>query len=262
MLKALRQLAKQAAEEGWGDGPENWAQGDFATLSSSEIEATNQLSELLQSARRNALPPPDQRWKLALFAGALVLGLLIAYQFRGPFILADSEPKVLKFETPLEQLFHAKTMADSPEGWRAVWDDRFGEIDLYTRHLAMQGLVRYYFRVGDHSSALPALRELAALPESQRSLRTFGLVGLAVAHAELQHKQQAQEAIQLLSTTDLGDLSPHRRGALRTLPPTSSVNLGPSKGVTLRRRWVNLAFQGCVLHGTFSPLEPPHPTTI
>ncbi|MGI9455984.1 MAG: serine/threonine-protein kinase [Aeoliella sp.] len=208
LIKALRRLAKRAAGDGWGEGPENWSLGDFAAISASEIEATRQLDGLLRDIRSATLPKTNHRRVVWMLVASLLVGALLTRAARGPFVLAGSQPKVLEFETPLEQLFHAKTMADTPDGWKAVWNEqRFGDVDPYTRHLAEQGLVRYYFRAGDYQPALSYLRVLADLPESQSSLKTFGLVGLAVAHAELGHETQSQQARGLLSTADVDDLS-------------------------------------------------------
>ncbi len=213
LLKSLHQLAKRAANEGWGEGPENWSLGDFAAIGTSEIEATHQLNRLLGDLRSTALPKTNRKRLLGILAASLFVGALLAWVARGPFVLTGSQPRVLELDTPAAQLFHAKTAADTPDGWRAVWDNRFDEVDPYTRHLAMQGLVRYYFRAGDYRPALPFLRELAALPaESQPLLRAFGLVGLAVAHSELGNKKPSQVAMQQLSRTIVDDL--HRTDSL------------------------------------------------
>ena len=136
---------------------------------------------------------------------SVLIGALLAAMLREPYVLAESEPQVASRDTPQEQLFHAM-LVDTPDAWRAVWDERFESVDSHTRQLAMQGLVRYYFRGGNYESALPYLDQLADLPGGQRSFKTFGLVGLAVAHSELGNQQQVDEARQRLDPTDVDRL--------------------------------------------------------
>src|SRR5690606_25911232 len=114
-----------------------------------------------------------------------------------------------QYDSPLKQLIHAK-QADTPDAWKAVWHSRFTDIDPFTRHLAMQGLVRYYFRHGtpdDYRASLEYLHPLATLSENQAGLRTFGLLGLAVAYGELGNQTEANKARQLPDSEAIERLS-------------------------------------------------------
>lgn len=204
-LHALRQLAKQAADDGWAEGPENWSLGDFAAVNASEIEATNKLSKVLHGTRQVSLPRLHLSRVAWLAVSSMLVGAVVALLLREPHVLAGSEPQVVERETPQQQLFHAY-LVNTPDAWRAVWSERFESVDPYTKHLAMQGLVRYYFRDHNYEAAIPYLEQLANLPDAQRSFKTFGLVGLAVAHAELGNQEAANRAKQKLNPADVEEL--------------------------------------------------------
>jgi len=201
LLRALRELAKTAAGEGWAEGPENWSLSDFSTTASSEIEATGELNQLMREARKLTPPQIDRRRWLAVTVASLVAGGALAALLQRPYVLASSQPEVLAYETPLAQLFHAK-MVDSPDAWQAVLR-RFPTADSAIRYQAHQGLSRYYLRNADYRRALPHLEELAAAPNSERTLRAFALVGLSVARAELGNMTESQAARQLIATGDI-----------------------------------------------------------
>src|SRR5690606_13530866 len=112
------------------------------------------------------------------------------------------------YDNPTQQLLHAK-WANTPEAWKAVWDERFGETDPLNRYFAQQGLVRYYFSHGqpdDYRAALPYLRDLAALSKNQNRLRLFGIMGLAVAHAELGNVEEAERMRVQLTPDDIATM--------------------------------------------------------
>jgi serine/threonine protein kinase len=207
LLRALHVVAKTAAAEGWAEGPESWPLGDLAAETQADLAATEQLGEVLQKVRR--LSRGGSRspllWGAVLSA---LLGGLIAASLRQPFALADSQPPLPQYDNPFQQLLHAK-LANTPEAWKAVWDERFGEIDPFNRHFAEQGLVRYYFNHGqpdDYRAALPYLRNLAALSQNQSRLRLFGMVGLAVAYAELGNIEQSERIRIQLTPDDIATL--------------------------------------------------------
>lgn len=201
LLRALRELAKSAASDGWAEGPENWSLSDFAATTGSEIEATGELNQLMREARKLTPPQINRRRMLAVVAVSLIAGGALAAVLQRPYVLASSQPEVLAYDTPLAQLFHAK-MVDSPDAWQAVLR-RFPTADSAIRYQAHQGLARYYLRNADYRRALPHLDELAAAPTSERTLRAFALVGLSVAHAELGNMPESQAARQLIATGDI-----------------------------------------------------------
>src|SRR5690606_3474056 len=112
------------------------------------------------------------------------------------------------YDNPTQQLLHAK-FANTPDAWKAVWDSRFEHVDPLTRNFAQQGLVRYYFSQGqpdDYRAAIPYLENLASLSDHQSRLRLFGIMGLAVAHAELGDLAEAQRNRQKLTPQDVTTL--------------------------------------------------------
>lgn len=201
LLRALRLLAKQAADDGWAEGPENWSLSDLSPVGGASIEATDQLEHLMRGARAARPPKLDARRLIATGTIALLVGAALAALVRQSYVLADSEPEVASFDTPLEQLFHAK-MVDTPDAWQQVID-RFPTADLFVKNQALLGLARWYIKAADYRAALPYLDELAAAPESQRATRTFARVALAVAHAELGDREEAQRYRQLVSVAEV-----------------------------------------------------------
>ena len=201
LLRALRQLAKQAAEDGWAEGPENWSLSDIAGLSQTHLAATGELERAMQSTRAIGLPRSKRNRTVRLVAVSLVVGAALALLLRRPYVLAGDEPTVEIYNSAREQLFHAK-WHDTPEAWLAVLEN-FPKADAFDRNLAKQGLARWYLHAGDYHAALPYLADLATVPESQETTRTFAHVGLAVAHAELGNLDQARRSHQMVSASDL-----------------------------------------------------------
>ncbi len=207
LLRSLHLLAKQAAAEGWAEGPENWPMGEFGAETRGSIEATEQLDEVLRKVRRLGQGGKSTALVWGGIA-SLILGGLLAAAVRQPFALAESEAELPLYDNPTQQLLHAK-LAKTPDAWKAVWDSRFGEIDPFTYHFAQQGLVRYYFSQGqpdDYRAAIPYLEDLASLSDNQSRLRLFGIMGLAVAHAELGNLTESERSRQKLTAQDVTTL--------------------------------------------------------
>lgn len=204
LLRALRLLAKQAADEGWAEGPENWSLSDLSAVGGTSIEATAALDQLMRGTRAVRTPQIDRRRLLVTMAVALVVGACVAAISRQNYVLADSEPDVASFETPLEQLFHAK-MVDTPDAWQQVIE-RFPTADIAVKNQALQGLARWYLKAEDYRAALPYLNELSNAPANQRATRTFAHVALTVAHSELGNLQEARRYRQLVSVTDVDSM--------------------------------------------------------
>ncbi len=202
LLRALRGLAKQAADEGWAEGPENWSLGDLAAVAPS-IAATGELDQLMRGTRQLEIPKLDRRRTLRLISLAVLGGAALAAIARRPYVLAGDQPVVLEYETARGQLFHAK-MHNTPAAWQAVLD-RFPSADPLVRYQALQGLARFYLKAGDYTAALPALDALAEVPASQRTTRSFALLALTVAHAELGNLDQAQRYKQMLAASDIDE---------------------------------------------------------
>ncbi len=191
LLRELRGLARRAAEDGWAEGPENWSLGDLSAVSQSQLAATEQLDKLMRQSRSLRLADISRRPWIAWIVGGLLLGLILGVITRPGFALEDAQPRAASYETPLEQLYYAKQV-DTEAAWKAVIE-RFPGADEFYHHLAMQGLVRHYYRFSQPERAVPLLELLAKLPESQPELRTFGIAGLAVAYDQTGRSAESRE---------------------------------------------------------------------
>lgn len=204
LLRELRLIAKQAADNGWAEGPENWSLGDLAAVGSSQIEATSELDHLMRGTRAVQLPGVNRRRLVLAIGGALVTGAALAALIRQPYVLAGSQPQVLECDTALEQLFHAK-MVDTPAAWRMVLE-RFPAAGIAVQNQARQGLARWYLKTEDYTAALPYLEELANAPPNQTAARMFAYVALTVSHAELGNSEESQRYKQLVPPADIDEM--------------------------------------------------------
>jgi eukaryotic-like serine/threonine-protein kinase len=201
LLVDLRQVASEAAAEGWGDGPEEWSLAEWIATSDSRRQAAAELQRLM----RQSSELEKQRWRpgrgLLVAAAALLVGLIAGALFRArPYLDPSGRESVSiqKREMAWAQLFQAN-MAPSEEAWRVV-RRYFPNEDQYVYDLADIGLVRYYLFNSpspDYRQALPILESLAqtsdaASPESP--LRPFVLAGLCVANQRLGRTEEALES--------------------------------------------------------------------
>jgi serine/threonine-protein kinase len=200
LLRELRALARRAADEGWAEGPENWSLGDLAAVSATQLAATEQLDRLMKQSRALRLSDMGRRPLVRSIAAGAMLGLLVGLFTRPGFALEDAQPKAVAYDTPLEQLYYAKKV-DTEAAWLAVIE-KFNTADEYYHHLAMQGLVRYYYRFSQPERAIAWLDRLAKLPLSQLELRTFGIAGLAVAYDQTGNREAA-DRMRAQMTTDM-----------------------------------------------------------
>lgn len=203
LMRELRMLAKQAAADGWAEGPENWSLSDLSAFGGT-IAATGDLEQLMRGTRALQVPKTDRKRLLALLAIAAVIGALLAGAARRPYVLASSEPPLTTFDTAQKQLFHAK-MVDTPAAWEAVWE-KHDKADAFEINLAKQGLARYYMRAEDYEKAIEYLLELADVPSSQQATRTFANVALTVSYAELGDKEKSQLYKGRVSVSDIEDM--------------------------------------------------------
>jgi len=193
LLADLHALAKQAAGEGWAEGPENWSIAEMGLVSGGAAEATNKLGELMKAESRFA--QPARRWgRIALVAGAAVgVGGLLAALTSPPSLLADARDGTIEKADVVRQTFHAK-MVDTPDAWRAV-RSRFPDADPYYLTFADQNLVRLYLRREQYDAAARICRQLANLGDNQQPLRLFGLAGVVVCQQQLGNRPAAERAL-------------------------------------------------------------------
>jgi serine/threonine-protein kinase len=208
LLTQLRELAEEAAQQGWGDGPEHWSLAEWAALDESRSQAITQLDVLMNAGKRLEVGHGRSGKLVAAALGALLIGVLLAHGTRHPFLLAGvraARPKARS--SPWAQLYHAK-MTPSEEAWLAVGEN-FPDADPYYRQLAHQGLVRYYLFVEQaFAKALRPLRALdgvlADMNTNGQSLGAFTQAGFCIAYQRLGKRKEAREAANRL-TSELKD---------------------------------------------------------
>jgi serine/threonine-protein kinase len=185
LLAELRQLASDAAQEGWGEAPDNWALGEWLAPPESRSQTTAELSRLMHENSRLAASG-WKRGRVALVAAlALATGLAAAYVTRPrAYRTGTTAEKVVPRESAWAQLFHANT-AQSEQAWRAV-REYFPDEDPYLHELAQQGLIRYQLLFSqDYAAALAELNKLDEATSSeppQSPVRAFVAAGLCIAH--------------------------------------------------------------------------------
>ena len=200
LLAELRDLAVEAAEKGWAEGPEQWSIAEWVALQQSRSEATAKLAELMKASAQ--VQPRPWRWgRLAVvLLLALVLGAVLGRKAQPRFYLSGAQAvNVEHRSTPWAQLYQAKTNS-SEEAWMAVWK-YFPDADPYYHQLAAQGLVRYYlFITEEYGKALPYLQEMAERGANKPSLRPFTQAGLTIAYQRLGRTDEARQAAQSLTS--------------------------------------------------------------
>ena len=197
LLADLRDLATEAAQQGWGDGPEGWSLADRIGASDTKGDAAGQLGALMQQSAE--LDSSGAGWigRALFIVVALAAGMALGALTRPRFLLADAaRPRVEKAESAWGQIYRA-SRAPSEAAWLAV-EENFPDEDPYVYAQAKQGLVRYYLYLSEeYEKALVVLRELGAMSgqdERQESLQAFTIAALVIANEQLDNKVQAREA--------------------------------------------------------------------
>lgn len=192
LLADLRSLAKEAASEGWAEGPENWSLAGLR-----EVDAaggvTAELGRLMRAESALASRLRWGRFAAALAAAGLVGGGL-ALATRPAGLLADAEKGPPEKADVLRQILHAKQV-DTEGAWRAV-AERFPDEQPYYHNLADQNLVSLYLRRDPPrvEEALRICRRLAAL-EDEQEFRLFGLAGVVVCQTAAGNLSAAEQAL-------------------------------------------------------------------
>jgi len=214
LLATLRDLASDAAQEGWAEGPERWSMAEWIATSQTRSKAAAELGQLMQADTQLALG--RRKWaRLGLtLATVALLGGLVAMWTRPSGYLQETRSLTVETKSSAwAQLYHAK-LNDSEAAWRAVWE-KFPDADPFLHQLARQGIVRYYLLVEQENQlALEVLEELAQLSEtdeSLESLRAFTSAGLCIAHQRLGNLIVARDQSALLTDAMQADLARHER---------------------------------------------------
>jgi hypothetical protein len=132
----------------------------------------------------------------------VVIGAIIALLSVNSDPLAQFE-RLIASQIPrresVEKQFLLATLEDTEDAWRKVVsyfpnDEALTPQNSHYVRTARQRLARLYLEQGRYSEAIPELTALTQLPDTERSMRAFGLAGLAVAHASRQDWDAATDA--------------------------------------------------------------------
>jgi len=226
LMVELRKLAAEAAEAGWGEGPEQWSLADWVASSDEQIEQTRQLAELMRSSARLGSEFTARRRSTAFAAVALVAGWAAAAATRERPLLGGAEnAAVEQRDSAWAQLLQAK-LAPSEAAWFAVRD--FPEADPYVVQLAEQGLVRYYLFVSeDFRKADPLVRQMCedyAAEDASDAWRAFAYASACVTAERLGRREEAAAARARLAP-ELRDELRRRENALFDLLQAAEARL-------------------------------------
>jgi serine/threonine-protein kinase len=207
LLAELRNLAAQAASEGWGEGPQGWSLAEWTSTGDPQRRATIELKQLMEQNSKLERRPVRPSRAAMVVAAALIAGGVAGVVFRPRTYLAGSpSAPVERRATVWAQLFQANT-APSEAAWRAVRQN-FPNEDPFVQALADAGLARYYlFLERDFPKALAPLRDVmgsSAAAAADSPLRSFAEAGLCIAHQRLGHTDEARTAASHL-TSDMRD---------------------------------------------------------
>ena len=179
VLRELRRLHMQHFGDNWPEDLPGWETTGVEMPTDRRRELTRQLAELMKTA---AFQRPGRRGRLLLLAGLVavfLLGGVIAWATREPFLLADAESLRTTIDvkdTALDQYLYASTIR-TEDAWESVIAN-FPQSGLARR--AEQQLARIYlFEKRDYDRALTAFKEFASANDD--ALRAFGLAGQYVA---------------------------------------------------------------------------------
>ncbi|MEM9187510.1 MAG: serine/threonine-protein kinase [Planctomycetota bacterium] len=200
LLAELRSLAKQAAEQGWGEGPENWSIAEMLTVGG-DSEATAQLGRMMRQATEVNRRPRPWRRVVALVGVAAVVGGVLAAAGRPTPLLAGIEQEPVEKPDVLRQIFHAKMVGASEEAWLAV-ERNFPEADPYYHYLADQNLVGLYLRRQRYEDAIRLCQRLAQAGDKYPEFQRFGEAGVVVCEVTRGNRREAESALAQFPMSD------------------------------------------------------------
>ena len=199
LLGSLQPLSAQATAEGWAAGPAQWSLLEWIAADGSRSAANAQLGQVMRAQTQLASPGRQGPLRVAVVAGALLVGGIGAWAFRPQFALeGTSTAAIPPRDSPAAQLFHAK-MTESESAWLAV-EKYFPDADAYYRQLAQQGLVRHYlFDSPQYTKALAQAEQLTDAAQTNDDLRGFVLAAQFVSLEQLGRRREALEVYSQLT---------------------------------------------------------------
>ena len=197
LLHELRQLASEAAAEGWGEGPDQWSLAQWIASAEGRGQSAAQLTQLMRDNSR--LEPRRPSWTYGVFAtiAALGLGAMLSEATRPrPYLEGAPTIEVPPRDSAWAQLLHAK-MFPSEQTWQAVAQN-FPNDNAHILDLATQGLIRYYLLVSEEWSKADLLlrdfRDRCASGDAPDSLKAFTYASLCIAAQKLGDEAAARAA--------------------------------------------------------------------
>ncbi len=199
LLAELRELASDAAREGWATGPEDWSLAEWIATEPSRSRKSEELDQYMKAETRLQASSPNWR-RLALgLTAALLAGAVIGAVSRPQFYLAGdfrTLSEVPEQDSAWQQIYHAQ-MVGSEAAWQKAVE--YPDADPFVRQLAKQGLVRCRLVVTEnYHAALPMLRELqqqSAGDPKLEVLQAFSLAGLCITHENLGNEAAARASL-------------------------------------------------------------------
>jgi eukaryotic-like serine/threonine-protein kinase len=192
VLRDIRDLRLEGGDAEWAAALEDWSTAEMAAVSSARMEATQQLDSLMKTAARTRITYRKYVVSAALgAAAAFLIGAAAAWAVRpGDLLEYDLAelPPVPKAETVQAQLYNARKV-HTVSGYRAV-EEYFPE-ETYYVHLSWRMLAKLHLEEGELDAAMRLYRQLAALPETERHFRAYGLAGQLAVHVRRGETGQA-----------------------------------------------------------------------
>jgi hypothetical protein len=134
---------------------------------------------------------------IAALASAFLLGALVAWTSREPFLLADAQAAELPADQgSAQEQFEAAQIRITPqerETWYKSVIHHYPDDTYYTQR-AKEELSLLYLSTNRREEAMQLFQELAAITQLERRFRAFGLAGQTVVHAMRGDRQAAVSA--------------------------------------------------------------------
>jgi serine/threonine-protein kinase len=200
LLRDLRDLKVEGAEEGWWDRVAV-EEGIDLDAPADRMLATQQLAavmktEALQSVQRRR----RTLWLAPAALGCFALGASAAWLTREPSLLsgAHADP-VARQETAQAQFFFAQLQSANQEQWLQSVEQYFPRDEFFVGR-SKQELAWLYLQQNRLDEALRLFDELAARDESaEQEFRAYGLAGQSVVYAMKKDFQRAAQSLAQLN---------------------------------------------------------------
>jgi serine/threonine-protein kinase len=199
VLRELRSLQTQSGDAKDAGTSAEWSVSELMAMGDAPVALTHELDGLMKT---QTLLASNTRWIKNLVAAAVVaflLGGLVAYLMREPFLLLGNETTgaIPEQDTIKAQHEYALLSGNNVAAWEAVL--KYHPEDDTWAPSAKQNLAGLYLQRDDYELALPLLKQL----EETRgdTYRAFGLAGQAVIFAIQGNDEFRDKLVKLRSLT-------------------------------------------------------------